>query len=85
MFFFDKEMYEKGLDLQKNMMDQYMDAVDNFTDYFQGGSQKEEKKQTPKNTAEMMFKNAEAINEFLTKSYKDIWKKWSEVWPTTEI
>ena len=36
MFFFDKEMYEKGLDLQKNMMDQYMDAVDNFTDYFQG-------------------------------------------------
>ena len=85
MFFFDKEMYEKGLDLQKNMMDQYMDAVDNFTDYFQGGSQKEEKNQTPKNTAEMMFKNAEAINEFLTKSYKDIWKKWSEVWPTTEI
>ena len=45
MFFFDKEMYEKGLDLQKNMMDQYIDAVNNFTDYFQGGSKNEGKKQ----------------------------------------
>ena len=67
----------------KNMMDQYMDAVDNFTDYFQEDHRR--KKKADENTAAMMFKNAEAINEFLTKSYKDIWKKWSEVWPTTEI
>ena len=50
MFFFDKEMYEKGLDLQKNMMDQYIDAVNNFTEYFQSGSKSEGKKQTSKNT-----------------------------------
>ena len=70
MFFFDKEMYEKGLDLQKNMMDQYMDAVDNFTDYFQGGSQKEEKKQTPKNTAAMMFKNEMCIRDRCLESHR---------------
>lgn len=85
MFFFDKEMYEKGLDLQKNMMDQYIDAVNNFTDYFRSGSKNEGKKQTSKNAAENLFKNAETINDFLTKTYREAWKKWSEVWPTTEM
>ena len=46
MDFFNKEMYEKGLKLQKNMMDQYMDAVENFSKFFRndsGDSEKQEK------------------------------------------
>ena len=43
MDFFNKEMYEKGLKLQKDMMGQYMDAVENFSKYFQADPDKSDK------------------------------------------
>ena len=82
MDFFDKDMYEKGLKFQKNMMNQYMDAVNNFTDFFQGKPSKDEKKEAAsagvQEAAEEMMKNAGAMNEFLWKSYKEAWDKWMD-------
>ena len=63
MDFFNKEMYEKGLKLQKNMMDQYMDAVENFSKFFRndsGDSEKQEKK-----NAESVFGTMQAATEAL--------------------
>ena len=85
MDFFDKDMYEKGLKFQKNMMNQYMDAINNFTDFFQGKSSKSDKKENGESASESaqealeeMMKNAGAMNEFLWKSYREAWDKWMD-------
>lgn len=82
MDFFDKDMYEKGLKFQKNVMNQYMKAVNNFTDFFQGKSSKNDQKETAsegaQETMEEMIKNAGAMNEFLWKSYREAWDKWMD-------
>ena len=63
-------------------MNQYMDAVNNFTDFFQGKPSKDEKKEAAsagvQEAAEEMMKNAGAMNEFLWKSYKEAWDKWMD-------
>ncbi len=82
MDFFDQDMFEKGMKFQKNMMDQYMNAMDQFTDFFKGKSSDDEKEKSvyssAQEAAEAMMQNADSMNEFLRKSYQEAWDKWMD-------
>ena len=82
MDLFNKEMYEQGLKFQKSMMDQYLQAVRNTTDFFQRKPENEEEMTTAYDiftkTTEDMFRNAGEVSESLWKTWQDSWKKWSE-------
>ena len=94
MDFFNKEMYEKGLKLQKNMMDQYMDAVENFSKFFRndsGDSEKQEKKNaesvfgTMQAATEAMLKNAGDMTQNMWKSYENMMRMWFDFAPGSDM
>jgi hypothetical protein len=79
MDFFNKELYEQGLKFQKNMMDQYMDAVNTFTGHFTAGSEKkadDSKKNNFFDAASVMNNFTESMSVY-TKLF-DFWKDYAE-------
>ncbi len=91
MDFFNKEMYEKGLKLQKDMMAQYMDAVQNFSKFFHDDSEKKEKKDaesifgTMQAATEAMLKNSGDMTQNMWKSYENMLRMWLDFTPGSDI
>lgn len=89
MDFFNKEMYEKGLKLQKDMMGQYMDAVENFSKYFQADPDKSDKSENMfsavQDAAETMLKNAGDMTGNMWKSYENMLRLWMDFTPGTDM
>ena len=83
MDFFNRDMYEQGLKFQKSMMDQYLQAVKNTTDFFQRKPEGEEEVSSAygifTKATEDMMKNAGEVNEFLWKSYQESWDQWKKL------
>ena len=90
MEFFDKGMYEKSLEFQKKMMEQYMDGVRSYSKMFTDAVEKSEDGEPAaafdmdkmhENTMEMMKTAADmssSVMDFYMNSYKDAadtWKK----------
>ena len=80
--FFNSDMYEQGLKFQKTMMDQYLKAVKNTTDFFQRKPENSEEAASAyeifTKTTEDMFRSAGEMSESLWKSYNESWEQWKE-------
>ncbi len=80
MDFFDKEMYEKGMQFQKKMIGQYMDAVGKFADFFQkkeDDAETESPMDSIKEMTEQMMKDTGEMVQNMWTAYQDAWKKWA--------
>ena len=91
MDFFNKEMYEKGLRFQKDMMGQYMDAVENFSKFFHNDRNDAEKNNaenvfgTMQAATEAMLKNAGDMTQNMWKSYENMIRMWFDFTPGSDI
>ncbi|MBR2779237.1 MAG: hypothetical protein IKD85_03605 [Firmicutes bacterium] len=88
MDFFGKEMYEKGMEFQKKMMEQYMDGVRNYNKMFTEAVEKAEGaelsdafdvEKMQQNTMDMM-KSAADMSSSVMEFYMDAYKDASEAW-----
>ncbi len=88
MDFFNSEMYEKGMEFQKKMMEQYMDGVRSYSKMFSDAVESTENmelkdafnlEKMQEKTMDMM-KNAADMSSSVMQFYMDSYKDASESW-----